>query len=456
VTNRVEAGFSQKVISPEKGVSLRGYFNNRYNRGIHDDLYAKAMVVSDGRTTGALVVADNALIVAPVVERIRKEIGPRTGIPEHDILVQATHTHTAPVLEEHGWIDFSPAYLEYFVEQTVAAVLEARGAMQPVSFSIAEGKEDRLAFCRRFIMRDGTVATNPAKDSPDIVRPEGIPDHYFAVVAAKNLSGEIVGVLVHCTNHTDTIGGDLVSADWPGVLCNYVTENTGAHPQAMLLNGMAGNVNHFDIGNLEQQSGFAEADRIGTTYGEFALKLLKTDLRPLEVSSIGFNRIVVDLPRLKLTEQTLDEARATLERAPLPIELPTLHSVDLTAGNDIALALFARTQLRFAEENKLSEAVEVSAMRLGELLLVGLPFEAFSEIGMETKKRSPFKHTFALGILNGAYGYLATGEAAARPGGMETFPGVLRRFVPEAAVMLIDAAEQMANSLAERDPLETN
>ena len=403
--------------------------------------------VEDGETAGALVVADNALVNAAVVERIRSEAAPRTGIPEANIFVQSTHTHTAPSLQENGWIDFSPVYLEHFVEQTVAAVLEAHEARQPVTFAIAEGEERRLAFCRRYIMRDGSVMTNPPKDSPDIVRPEGTPDYSFAVVAIRNLSGEIVGVLVHCTNHTDTVGGDLVSADWPGVVCKYVTDNIQSHPPAILLNGMAGNVNHFDISDLNQQYGFPEAERIGSAYGETALRLLQTGLAPLDVSSIGFGRVIVDLPRVKLTEQQLDEARATLARTPIPEELPDLHSVDLAVGNEIVMALFAMRQLEFAEENRASEAVEVGAMRIGELLMVGLPVEAFSEIGMEIKRRSPFKHTFALGILNGAHGYLATKEAAERPGGMETFPGVVRRFVPEAALMLTDAAEKLANSV---------
>lgn len=456
--NHIRAGFSERAISPEQGVSLCGYFNNRYNRGSHDDLYAKAMAVSDGKTTGVMIAADNAMVFAEVVGRIRKEISPRAGIPEHNIFVQATHTHTAPVLKAGTWVEFSPPYLEYFVKQTVAAALEAHAAMQPVTFAIAEGEERRVAFCRRFIMRDGSVATNPPKDSSDIVGPESPIDHSFAVIVVKNLFGAIIGVLLHCANHVDTIGGDLVSADWPGVLCRIVTENLTSHPQTMLLNGMAGNINHYDINDLEQENGFAEAERIGSIYAGTALNLLRTGLQPLEISSIDVGHVIVDLPRLKLTEQQIRDAGAILERPPLPPELPTLHSVDLAQGSEIVSALFARKQLGFAGENIASEAVEVSAMRIGDLLLIGFPMETFSEIGMEIKKRSPFRHTFPLGILNGKKAYLGTREAAERPGGMETFPGVdcLRRYVPEAADMLTNAAEELAQSLAKQAKLGTN
>ncbi len=448
--NHIKAGFGQQVVSPEEGISLAGYFNNRYNRGIHDDLYAKAMVLSDGGTMAALVVADVVGVPAQVVDRIRREVAAETDLPAKNVFVQATHTHTGPVLQAGLSVDFSPAYLDNFVNQTITAIIEAREAMEPVSFAIAESEESRVAFCRRYIMRDGTVVTNPPKDSPDIVRPEGTADPYFAVVAIRNLSGEIVAVLIHCTNHTDTTGGDLVSADWPGVLCNYITENVDTHPPAMLLNGMAGNVNHFDINNLDQQYGFSEAQRVGTIYAQTALSLLETKLEPLAVDRISIDSVMVELPRVKLTEQQLAEARATVQKTPIPDELPLLHSVDLAVRNEIVLALFAQRQLEFAQEDKSSEIVEAGALCIGQLLLAGLPFEPFSEIGMEIKKRSQFQYTFPLGLLNGVYGYLGTKDAAERPGGMETIPGVeyLRRFVPEAANILTDAIAKLAKSLA--------
>ncbi len=445
----VEAGFSERVISPERGISLAGYFNNRFNRGVHDDLYTKAMVLSAGDARTVLIVADNVMIISDVVEDIRRRVCERTGIPEHNVFIQATHTHNAPVLKTGTWVDFSPAYREFFVEQSVEAVCEAADRMQPVTFSIAEGEERSVAFCRRFIMRDGTVATNPPKDSPDIVGPEGGPDYYFGVLVASDLSGKIVAVLAHCTNHVDTIGGDLVSSDWPGVLCRHVAESLDSRPLVFLLNGMAGNVNHIDLNNPSRQSSFEEADRIGRIYGETAMRLIRTELQPLEVADIGVGLVMVELPRVRLAEEELRETAETLAITPISENRDTLHSVDLAKGNSIVAALFAKKKLEFAQENLASETVEVGGMRIGDLLMVGLPFEPFSEIAMQIRARSPFKHTFTLELLNGSYGYVGTREAAERPGGMETLGGIecLRRFLPEASDRLVDATIGLAESL---------
>ena len=86
------------------------------------------------------------------------------------------------------------------------------------------------------------------------------------------------------------------------------------------------------------------------------------------------------------------------------------------------------------------------------MVVWGWGMEVLSEIGREIKRRSSFKYTFPLCLLNGKYGYLATKESAERPGGMETFPGVyaLRQFVPEAALMLTDAAEGLARLLVKK------
>ncbi len=448
----VEAGFSERVISPEKGISLAGYFNNRFNRGVHDDLYSKAMVLSASSARAVLIVADNALVFSEVVEDIRQRVCSRAEIPEQNIFVQATHCHNAPVLKAGSWADFSPAYREFFVEQSVEAACEAADRMQPVTFEIAEGEERRVAFCRRFIMRDGSIATNPPKDSPDIVGPEGSPDYYFGVLVASDLSGKIVAVLAHCTNHTDTIGGDLVSADWPGVLCRHVAEGLDSRPLVFLLNGMAGNVNHIDLNNPSQQSSFEEAQRIGRIYGETTMRLIRTKLHPMEVAGIGVRLVMVELPRVRLTDEELHEAKETLAITPISENRDTLHSADLAKGNSIVAALFAEKKLEFAKENIASETVEVSGMRIGDLLMAGLPFEPFSEIAMRIRTRSPFKHTFTMGLLNGACGYLGTREAAERAGGMETLGGIecLRRFLPEASDRLVDAAVGLAESLTER------
>ena len=58
----LQAGAARVVITPPIGVPLSGYFaaegRKETAREIHDDLYARALVVSDGECTIAIVTTD--------------------------------------------------------------------------------------------------------------------------------------------------------------------------------------------------------------------------------------------------------------------------------------------------------------------------------------------------------------------------------------------------------------
>ena len=210
----------------------------------------------------------------------------------------------------------------------------------------------------------------------------------------------------------------------------------------MVLNGMAGNINHLDMTDASQAPGFAEAERIGEIYAETALRLLGGPMHPLDEPAVTVGSSHVDVPRVTVPPKEIDAAMKALKDFPIPTVVPVLHSVDIAAGDRLLRSLFAQKKIAFAREAKTHETLEVGALGIGDLVLVGLPMEPFYQIGAEIRRRSPFRFTVPLELLNGFRGYLPTREACARPGGMETLPGIsdLRSFVPQAADILTDAA----------------
>ena len=98
-------------------------------------------------------------------------------------------------------------------------------------------------------------------------------------------------------NHTDTIGGCGVSADWPGFLRRSLEKEMA--PAAMLLPliGASGNINHFDVSTDMDQTCYAEPERIGTGYAESIRKALDT-LLPVSGDGITMtNSHVSSMPR---------------------------------------------------------------------------------------------------------------------------------------------------------------
>ena len=92
-------GAAAATINPEDGVFLAGYEQGRASTGVHDGLYAKAVVFDDGKTAVALVVLDAVSLQYPTVQHIREAASKTVqglDLPPERIIVQATHTHCAP------------------------------------------------------------------------------------------------------------------------------------------------------------------------------------------------------------------------------------------------------------------------------------------------------------------------------------------------------------------------
>ena len=91
-------GAAAVPINPPLGIALAGYYHERGSEGVLDDIFAKATVLDDGRTRAAIVVCDLISMPKWIVAEARQIIESQTGIPGINVLIAATHTHTAPEL----------------------------------------------------------------------------------------------------------------------------------------------------------------------------------------------------------------------------------------------------------------------------------------------------------------------------------------------------------------------
>src|SRR3954453_3177236 len=94
----LRVGTAEVVISPPPGTPMAGYYATRLSTGVHDDLHAKAIVISSGGERVALVACDLIGIPPGVVEEARALIQQATGIPGVNVMISATHSHTGPLI----------------------------------------------------------------------------------------------------------------------------------------------------------------------------------------------------------------------------------------------------------------------------------------------------------------------------------------------------------------------
>jgi len=432
-----QAGFGTADITPALGVELAGYFNKRFAERVLDPLYARALVVGDGEVRLAVLALDLIGLGPSHSEALRSHLSQRLGLPPEAIVVCCTHTHTGPCTGELFEAERVQSYLEHtLLPGAEQACKEAADDMRPFQLSFGRTEESGLAFCRRHEMKSGRVLTNPPKGSPDILRPESDIDHAVQVLRFER-DGKLAGLVVDANNHSDTIGTSEISADWPGWMVRAVQEELGRKVPALLLNGPAGNINHFDPDNMEHQSSYAEAERIGRGYARFVLEAMqKTE--PIASEPVKAMTRTFPVPYRTVAPDDVERARQLAATEP---EDPgrDMTSEDLAKGHPYVDWLYARELVRFHDlyGNLEAEDVEIGAFRIGDCAFVGLPGEAFTDQGLAIKAGSPFESTCVFSLYNGLLGYVPMARHFGR-GGYEPLTTAANRLAPEAGDLYIE------------------
>ncbi len=91
----LRAGAATSNITPDLGKDIIGGFRPFPATHVHDELLARCLVLDDGKTKLALVVCDLLGLHRSVSVEARRLIQAETGIPTHNVLISATHTHSA-------------------------------------------------------------------------------------------------------------------------------------------------------------------------------------------------------------------------------------------------------------------------------------------------------------------------------------------------------------------------
>jgi hypothetical protein len=411
-------GLARAVITPPPGVALAGYFSPRYNRGVLDDLSVRVCLFRQGKLTAGIVQFDLCEIPGPLYEIMRSRFNAvEAGLGDRLMMV-ASHTHTGPemraardALHEHA--------LAFIVDQAEAAVKTALWRFVPVELRAVSIINNPLAYNRRYWMADGRVVTNPGKLNPAIVRPEGPVDREVHVVLLM-AHGYPAGMIVNVANHTDTIGVDRVSADWPGFLEYSLQAALGCQLPVLTLVAPAGNINHFDVTSAQGQTCYEEARRIGEGYAGIILRALE-DVAPVPPAPLAFTRETFALHKRTIPAADLRRAKALLAKGEEPEGVYT--SEDLARGLPAVLRFFAEQLVTFAKrEGGSTVEFPLMALRLGkDTAIVSLPGEPFAEIGMGIRLHSPFPRTLLASNANGQAGYIVMDECFER-GGYEQLP----------------------------------
>ena len=394
----LKGSFAKVNITPPLGITLIGS-KGKPSDDIIDELYAKAIVLNDGNNTVAIVSAD--LLYTPLEEitnPVREIIKEKTGIPERNILICATHTHSGPEVftrsklgpdKEVPASEIDQNYLQVLIRKMADTVVIAHKNMQEVKIGAAKGHIPEIVYNRRPKTADGSVkmaftlepeviATKKIETGPegcvkvtfDYMHEEaqlefGPIDPDVCVLRVEDVNGGIVGSLVNFGCHPVCIYPYLnttISADYPAYTTQVVEQMEGGI--CLFTLGLAGNT-------VPVVRGIKPREKIGKALGGEAFRRLQM------VSATGS----ATLKALK------KEIKFPTKKAPSPDET--------------------------ADDNKTIDYVttEIQVLRLGDIYILGLPGEILVEVGLEIKKRAGLENLFIVTLSNDTIGYVCHSQA---------------------------------------------
>jgi neutral ceramidase len=380
------AGAAREDISPPPGFRHWATEKSTFD-GVVSPIYARAMVLTDGTRKLVLLQWDLVNTRADGVAKVRGLISAAIGVPPGDILVNASHDHSAPLAPgpDDGLVSINefaavaapdPAVNQRWVERlygaSVAAARAANASLRPVSLEISRALLPEWQYNRRPRRPDGMVVTTFEPKDP-YTQPDGLRfgpmDPTVTVLAFRDPERHALVTLFSYPCHAVSVYPytNATSADWPGFAEDQIEARMGG--RAIFLQGCAGDL-------VPARRGIDAAKEMGALLGTRA---------------------------------------AAAAAAPLRVEVSRLQE----ASTQARLPWNAAQRAKMGAESGLAE---VQVFVLGSVAIVALPGEPMIEIAMAIQRQSPYPHTLVLGYSNGGgVIYVGMPGELAR-GGYETTP----------------------------------
>jgi hypothetical protein len=357
------------ITPPASMFPIPGYQGRTTFVGVHDPVFARALVVDNGAMQAAIIAVEVTRILEPLP--LKKRVSAAIGIPADRIMIAATHDHNSPTagpanLPLEGKIG---EYYKVMEKGIIDAALDAKSKLQPARMGIGRGK----SFVN--VNRDERVGERYVVGADF----EGPSDKTVEVIRFDNLNGDPIAIFTNYGVHGDVMflvktkdGGDEITGDLPGVAARYVENYYKDKVVAVWTPGSAG----------DQEVAFMPKSG-GLNPGAAAWAVL-------DVQSVRLGREIV---------RVADQTRATVSdvRIFAAEKTATCPGQKVTRGQNGAPA-------------KLEDAppvdLELSLIMLNDIALGGVSGEVVTRIGDSLKKASPFGNTIMVSHANGTVGYI--------------------------------------------------
>jgi len=417
------AGVDRTIITPPEGIYLVGFaVRSGGGKGVHSDLTATSLVLDDGNEMLVLISLDLLALNWETVDAIKKGIENRLGVPQKNIRLFCSHTHSAPV----AWPPYKPSlidrakyylqrllmlveeplstkgimanyrYCDFLVNNVVASVARAAANLKDAEISYARD-ECSIGINRREQLPDGTITIGHRKG--------GIVDKNVDVIQITS-SDNPVATIVNYACHACVLGEDsyVISADWPGAMRAKVEEKLGG--LCMFIQGACANINP-DVEWSDDNT--PDVERLGNQVADAVIraagKMKKINAANLSASEDEV-KAYIDIPA-EMENLSVDKIYRTMLQKGASMLMEGVSIPKFMIDPFLGVRYPWKTILGRAE-NGYFTPIRTGALKIGDITIASISMETFVETGIETKKASPATITLFAGYTDGMTGYLPT------------------------------------------------
>ncbi len=458
---KFRAGAHAEDVSPTTfPAPVNGGMKGAFAKSIHDPMQARCLALHDGKQALVFAIVDACLLPREISEEARQIASKATGIPASQILISATHTHSAAAMTPAFQSDPDPEYVKTVGPRIAKGIIQAVANLEAAEFGWAFGSDPDHVFNRRWFVKPGQsyenpfgittdrAQMNPGQVNPKVSVPSGPVDQDVAVLAVRGAADHRpIALLANYSLHY--VGGNpAISADYFGAFAKEMASRLQAADQryagkpsfvGILSNGTSGNINGINYGSpLRKKMNPGEHIQIvANSVADAAMEAYDT---------IQWKReVVLDSEERELQ---LGVRKGTVEEVAQAKQWLETISKDADGQWSNRNAIYARETIKLTEYPDVVP-VKLQMHRINNLSIATIPCEVFVEIGLELKRLSPFERHLTISLANGYNGYLPTPEHH-ELGGYETWRARSSYLEVQASPKIVEAMQSMFANLKSR------
>lgn len=471
----LKIGVARGDITPPKSVPLWGQFNLRLSQGVESPLMVNVVALESAdrekRLDSAIFVClDLCIVTADLLHAVQEKVADKvSSIDVTKLVVNATHTHSAPTLSlDHPKLPVSdqimdyPEAIDFTAERIAIAIAEAWQSRKPgkIAFGLDFGI---VTWNRRAAYADGRSVMLGNTNQPDFRGMESMEDHDIGSLFFMDEHEHVLAVAVNVASPSQIVGANIavspsfwqISADFWHPVRQTLMKRFGKDLVVLGWCGAAGDNCPYPMyqrATIERMNTLRELDEMQSIARTIDRAVSETwdAVRTTATGEVTLAHRVetLQLPMRTVSEQEYQSAKAECERISAAVKAnpdKAPAEIDWMAGGWHGKVVRHYEALQNNPDSRYVAGIRV--IQLGEMVIFTNPFEMFTDYGVQMKARSPAVQTFVIQLVGDAptSSYLAT-ERAVQGGG---YSAVIQSapVSPEGGQILVEETLKIADGL---------